>query len=272
MKIEKVNDHQIRCTLTKTDLADRELKLSELAYGSEKAKSLFHDMMRQASYECGFEADDIPLMIEAIPMTSDTIVLIITKVEDPEELDTRFSKFSPSVHEEEYEQLLDKAHDLIDAEPEGSEDILDLYKRIDHSKVDAIEKMKNDLGTEAMPYNSASKKSRKLAKTSTPPEETPVTNMARVFTFHQLDDIVDVAGILHNVYHGSNVLYKNHDNRTYQVVLSKDDHTTEDFNKICNILLEYSLRDRVYTESKDYLEEHFEPLIGENALQTLATL
>ena len=45
MKIEKVNDHQIRCTLTKADLADRELKISELAYGTEKAKSLFRDMI-----------------------------------------------------------------------------------------------------------------------------------------------------------------------------------------------------------------------------------
>lgn len=41
MKIEKVNDNQIRCTLTKEDLADRQLKLSELAYGTEKAKVLF---------------------------------------------------------------------------------------------------------------------------------------------------------------------------------------------------------------------------------------
>ena len=51
-------------------------------------------MMQQASYEFGFEADDIPLMIEAIPVSSDTIILLITKVEYPEELDTRFSKFS----------------------------------------------------------------------------------------------------------------------------------------------------------------------------------
>ena len=97
MKIEKVNDHQIRCTLTKADLADRELKISELAYGTEKAKSLFRDMMQQASYEFGFDAEDIPLMIEAIPLNSECIVLVITKVEDPEELDTRFSKFAPSV-------------------------------------------------------------------------------------------------------------------------------------------------------------------------------
>ncbi len=81
MKIEKVNDHQIRCTLTKADLADRELKISELAYGTEKAKSLFRDMMQQASAKFGFEADDIPLMIEAIPLNADCIVLVITKVE-----------------------------------------------------------------------------------------------------------------------------------------------------------------------------------------------
>ena len=79
MKIEKVNENQIRCTLTREDLASRELKISELAYGTEKAKSLFRDMMQQANFEFGFEAEDIPLMIEAIPLNADCIVLIITK-------------------------------------------------------------------------------------------------------------------------------------------------------------------------------------------------
>ena len=55
MKIEKINDNQIRCTLTRDDLAQRQLKLSELAYGSEKAKSLFREMMQQAASE--FQAE-----------------------------------------------------------------------------------------------------------------------------------------------------------------------------------------------------------------------
>ena len=96
MKIEKLSENQIRCTLNKADLASRQLKISELAYGSEKAKELFRDMMQQASYELGFEAEDIPLMIEAIPVSAECIILIVTKVDDPEELDTRFSKFSPA--------------------------------------------------------------------------------------------------------------------------------------------------------------------------------
>lgn len=84
MKIEKINDNQIRCTLTRDDLAQRQLKLSELAYGSEKAKSLFREMMQQAASEFGFESDNLPLMIEAIPTAGDSIVLNITKVDDRE--------------------------------------------------------------------------------------------------------------------------------------------------------------------------------------------
>ena len=45
MKIEKVNDYQIRCTLTREDLASRKLKISELAYGTKKGQRSFqrHD-------------------------------------------------------------------------------------------------------------------------------------------------------------------------------------------------------------------------------------
>ena len=94
MKLEKLNDNQIRCTLSRADLDKRHLRLSELAYGSAKARALFRDLIRQASDELGFEADNIPLMIEAIPVSSDCLVLVVTKVEDPDELDTRFSRFS----------------------------------------------------------------------------------------------------------------------------------------------------------------------------------
>ena len=127
MKIEKVNENQIRCTLTREDLASRELKISELAYGTEKAKSLFRDMMQQANFEFGFEAEDIPLMIEAIPLNADCIVLIITKVEDPEELDTRFSRFAPSVTDDSDE----------DSDANTADEVLDLFRRIQNEEAAA---------------------------------------------------------------------------------------------------------------------------------------
>ena len=97
MKIERINENQIRCTLSSFDLSVRNLNLGELAYGSEKARSLFREMIQKASNEVGFEAEDIPLMVEAIPLSNESVMLVITKIEDPEELDTRFSTATPSV-------------------------------------------------------------------------------------------------------------------------------------------------------------------------------
>ena len=100
MKIERISENQIRCTLSNFDLSVRNLNLSELAYGSEKARNLFREMIQRASNEVGFEAEDIPLMVEAIPLANESVMLIITKIDDPEELDTRFSKFSAPEEEE----------------------------------------------------------------------------------------------------------------------------------------------------------------------------
>ena len=133
MKIEKINDNQIKCTLNKSDLASRQIKISELAYGSEKAKNLFRDMMQQASHELGFEAEDIPLMIEAIPVSSDCIILVITKVEDPEELDTRFSKFAPSADD------IEEIDGDSPSSPTAS-GLLDMFNHVKNELKEAINK------------------------------------------------------------------------------------------------------------------------------------
>ena len=40
MKIEQVNENQIRCILTREDLEERKIKFSELTYGSESQPPL----------------------------------------------------------------------------------------------------------------------------------------------------------------------------------------------------------------------------------------
>ena len=240
MKIEKVNDHQIRCTLTKADLADRELKISELAYGTEKAKSLFRDMMQQASLKFGFEAEDIPLMIEAIPLNSDCIVLIITKVEDPEELDTRFSKFAPSVHDD------DSLDDMIQDLNEGADDVLDLFKRIHEGRVNGGQNGQKTLRQE-----------EKAEEAGTAEGSVSLTRMAHV---------------LKGFYHGSNSLYKDSSTGRYFLIVTSSSHTPEEFNKLCNCLSEYGRQEKSVPAGEAYFEEHHELIISENALQNLSKI
>ena len=70
MKAERINQNQIRFTLGAEDLKNRDIKLSELSYGSDKTKALFQDMMNTAQKEFGFDFSAQPIMIEAVPLPS----------------------------------------------------------------------------------------------------------------------------------------------------------------------------------------------------------
>jgi len=105
MKIEKINDNQVKIVLSRIDLDERNLKIDELAYGSEKAQELFRDIMTEAHLQYGFESENLPLMIEAIPYSRDSITIIVTKVANPPDLGERFKyfqdKFQSDIHHHE---------------------------------------------------------------------------------------------------------------------------------------------------------------------------
>ena len=241
MKIEKVNENQIRCTLTREDLASRELKISELAYGTEKAKSLFRDMMQQANFEFGFEAEDIPLMIEAIPLNADCIVLIITKVEDPEELDTRFSRFAPSVTEDSEE----------DSDESAADEVLDLFRRI----------QKEDNTAANAPEAPA---------VSVPEENDGVRS--RLFRMESLKQVINAALVAGSHYHGLSTLYHEEGTDGYYLVLTQGEEDREVFDRVCNVISEYGIPKRSTPASRTFLEEHCSTLIADHALQRLANI
>lgn len=241
MKIEKINENQIRCTLTRADLAARHLKLSELAYGTEKAKNLFRDMIRQASFDFGFESDDLPLMIEAIPASSDSLVLIITKVEDPEELDTRFSKFTP------FDDSDTSFHDTPSKANE-KDDLLELLDKVKEAAagLSSPDTMSED-GVPAMPQ-------------------------IRLFSFEGIDKVISVAKLVAPFYYGANALYYKEDTDSYILALTLSEHSESEFVKVCNMLSEYAAMDKVSGITLAYLEEHWNLAIADHALQQLSEI
>lgn len=261
MKIEKISDNQIRCTLSKDDLIDRELRLSELAYGSEKAKALFRDMMQQASYEFGFEADDLPLMIEAIPVSPECLVLVVTKVEDPDELDTRFSKFSSSTSDND-----DSGSELDD--DAYADEILNCFDQLDELLDDEDTDGDDTTSTpHSMSFDSSEeKKEPKTASVSIR------TNFTRVYSFASLSEVIDLSKVLVNFYHGENALYKDSHSLMYYLVINKSDHTPEEFNKICNMISEYGKQEKTTYATVNFYNEHYEVIVKANAIQILSVM
>lgn len=261
MKIEKVSENQIRCTLTREDLADRQIKLSELKYSTEKTKMLFRDMMQQAAYECGFEAEDIPLMIEAIPLSADTIILIITKVEYPEELDTRFSQFAPGDAEDEAGDSPVSGESEHVFEATGADDILDLFRKIQEEAKRIAESAQKE--NNFIPLEQTVKQEK---------QEPVLVDITKLFVFDELDEVNRLARVLNGFYNGCNVLYKNRINRKYYLVVSKSQHTPEEFNKVCNILAEYAHQEKYSSAIRAYFDEHYDVILKKDALQVLSRI
>lgn len=268
MKIEKISENQIRCTLSKQDLTDRELRISELAYGTEKAKELFRDMMQQASCQFGFEAEDIPLMIEAIPVSPECLVLVITKVDDPDELDTRFSKFT--AEEDSEDSTVEEEENVPYAD-----EIIHCFDKISEILGEAGEDVNKDDSQKPADTSAFIPLPDILGRVpNKEPQEASVihADLTKVFSFQSLEEIISLASHIMYSYHGLNHVYKNTDAGGYYLVISKTDHTPEEFNKICNIISEYGNTVRTTYASSAYFEEHFDTIVKDTAIQVLGAL
>lgn len=251
MKIERISENQIRCTLSSFDLSVRNLNLAELAYGNEKARSLFREMIQKASNEVGFEADDIPLMVEAIPLSEESVMLVITKVEDPEELDTRFSKFSPASDDDFDDAAVNLTNELL----EGADSLLKALKAV------TPEELQKHFGQKI-----GGTKEKEAEKESAP------ANTTRIFTFGCLDTLSDAARATGTVQHICSTLYKKPGTSQYFLVLNNPGGDALEFSRVCNLLSEYGSKVRHEYSSEAYYAEHYDHIIPEQALQILADI
>ncbi len=195
-------------------------------------------------------------MIEAVPVSSEGIILIVTKVPYPDELDTRFSSFADlsdiptSDYDDEYEDYDD---DMPLEEFTGSAPVLDYG----HTANDILKLF-------------AGRKAKKESASDNA-DDVPFENVVRSFTFESLYDAVDAAHVFSFSYPGGSKLLKLTSGE-YCLILSMDEATPDIFNRICNILSEYSSPLPETLGADSHLIEMSELLVETNALQALSEI
>ena len=237
MKIEKIDDNSIKCTLSSLDLSSRNINLRDMTYGSQAAKRLFNEMMQKAKEEVGFSIENTPLMIEAIPLQGGAVQLIISKVDDPEELDTRFSKFS-AAGSGQNGWISELATQIL----EGAQGLMKQLKETEEEP--GVAEEKKESGDEGI----------------------------RLYRFRTLDRVIDAAKAVSYCDLGANSLYKAEDKKGYYLSLHSKGEDIDSLNRAANLLLEYGERVNGGSATEAYYKEHMEQLIQENALQKLKTV
>ena len=245
MKIDKINDNQIRFVLTKEDLTARQMKLSELAYGTDKAKALFREMMQQAALQYGFDADNMPLMIEAVPLSGDSIVLVVTKVDNPEELDSRFANYVPGI----------TANSLQQESPSAFEQLITALKAR-MSPSDSAESS----GSSEEP----SEDIRRI-------RDYMLTH--RLYEFSSMSDLISMASVMKGRYSGESELIYDEDHDVYGLFLTmKDMNAVSAMQNVLAGLSEYGTSRPLTAARRSYLTGHCRIIFPDSALEKLSSM
>ena len=318
MKIEKINDRQIRCVLTKEDLESRKIRLSELVCGGEKARGLLRDMVIRAARELNFSFNNNPLMIEAVPTGKDQLVLIITRVDDPGELKSRFHQLTGFGESGKTEGDQKSAEGSAVPAFSSADDILNLLRRFSKQleelkgasserdpdvsdagagvaeadgTLEAGAAAKNGVvpGTDGMPEGGAVPGADGMRKDgvvsgmdgmpgdgivpgadrSREAIEKEMYRYTRFYLFRSLEHVLDASKRVPEGYSGENTLYKNPDDGAFYLLVRKADTDAEQFNRICNVLSEYSMPMDYSSGMDEFFREHMRVIVADSALQHL---
>jgi adapter protein MecA 1/2 len=81
MKFNLINDDKLQIIISKEDMAQRDLRKWDLVPYNLEAQKLFQEILEEAHEACGFDVGkDAQLMIEAYPMTGESMLITVTKI------------------------------------------------------------------------------------------------------------------------------------------------------------------------------------------------
>ncbi len=299
MKQERINDNKVRFILDRQDLEERNLEITDLSYGSPGAKELFDELMQLAKEEMGLDEGAHPMMVEAIPMAGSGLVVNISRVMDnPDELDPRFSRFTNGL---EYDTVSDQEMDgpgFDDeyGEPEsegqdgpGSEDNgpgglipdgiqiqqgpeiraeINIPRSASIDPKDIMSVIDNIMSGLAGKLNGGEGSGKQPkepagAAVKKPAEENNEVDGFAVYEFRDLQSVIRAARLLNHNYHSKSILYKNPVNRKYYLYLGREHNTIPEFAGAISLLNEFGSRCRITYASKEYFDEHMEKLLDD---------
>ncbi len=257
MRFEKINENKLKIELSREDLIERNIKLSDIAFGAENSRQVLHEIMVQAFEELDFEADNKPLVIGAVPTSGFSINIFITKIKDEAEFEENMTKVSQQGEKNvDGLKLLEKfANDFEKLVGKAGFD--GMNNSDDFSNVDEISGAKTK-----SPIIKNQQKSDNNAKEKSILEKTEI-----IYKFDALDNVIDLAKAINTEYKGKSTLYK-HDEKFY-LFLNAKGYEKIDIVKLRLVLDEFGEFVSTHKVAQGFLNEHATVIVKTDVFKKL---
>ena len=194
-------------------------------------------------------------------------MIVVTKVEDPDELDTRFSKFAPSILKDNNSSLSSALEEVFGSLTNKSDGLRDVIRKLQGASASDFDEDEDaDDDEDSIQIISQSEiPSAHTGKSTKPDHEI-------FYSFATLKEVMQVARVIAPHYRSESALYKDERHNTYLLCIMQGTHSDTQFQSFCHLIEEFATRTPGNEHLKYFVEEHCTPMLLNNALAQLAKI
>lgn len=287
MKIERINDNQITIKMTLDDLEENGLTLEDLSLNAGDKVRKFIEMLVDDmvnDYYPDFDMTKGVPIIEVQIRDKEDITLSITVLDkDSEEGKNYLNSYLNGVKNSKDRDLDEEANKENGKDFDGLNDLGRAFRNLkSHSGLNDqsinIEEKSKDSEKKALkgfplndPINNELIINQYLANNSRNMSPLRVQPHG-ICCFKDIEQLIKVARLSENYYDSDNTLYKNPKDGKYYLVYDGSHNEETEFWLLMKHMREFGEPIRYNPDYKYYIEEHFEVVIADEALQMLSEI
>ena len=258
MEFYRVNDHMVKCLVTEEDMEQYDIKIEDFFSKNENALMFIQEVVKMAAREVDYKPSGMMTSLQIAPIPDKGIAIFLTEDEEVNvDLALRLMKKAG----------VDIPEDVLKGVTNSSPD-----KRADFVK-NLIKNLHNEAMKEmGLTSDSAHNKpagQNKVVDRNNPKQER-ISNLERkVFVFETIRDVIAYTNAVEMPEEIESSLYKDPKTGNFYMLLERKEVSVQTLAGVYLTAYEYGKFVSEKEEQEEYIKEHCECVIAENAIGKL---
>lgn len=247
MEFERIGKNTVQCHMTVEEMNEYGLRIEDFFTNQEKSRNFLEQLVERAEEEIGYEVESGMISMQLMRMPDDSLTITFS------------DKGEDGIHNM-INQIQNLAGMIDDNAAATIEDAISEEDEEMHQE-EKMQDFEEKTAKQAFEGQQQGKKQKDQQK--------KIQSAARVYLFEQLDQLEQFAKTIQMQKNISSKLYRDTKQGVWYLLLKKGKLRLEEYQEVCQRLSEYGTVCTMHPFMEQYCKEHFDCVIGKQALRTI---
>ncbi len=252
MDFRKIDDNTVQCRMTEEEMNEYGLQIEDFFTDQEKSRDFLEQIVEMAEEEVGYEVESGMVSMQLMRMPDNSLTITFT--------DRGEDGLQSMLHQiQQLAGMIDEAVNEDNNESQGPNGDSGKKEKEVHSASTEMDKKKQK------EYQKHMREIEKLQRE----KEKRRLNSAKVYEFRKFTDLEQFAIDYQTNKNISSKVYRDKQAGKYYLLVKKGKLKMEEYQNLCNRLLDYGNLCSEQPFVEQYCKEHFECLIAKHAMKIM---